>query len=591
MSTELSIQAKSVQNIFQLYLDDVLTVNRRYQRKLVWSIKEKEKFIDSLSKNYPIPLILTCATKVNETTEYEILDGLQRLNAITSFIEGEFHLNGSYFDLNTFGTTSDLLKEGSLTQKHPILDRHDCIKILNYQIPFSITPFSDEEEIDETFRRINTGGRRLSKQDVRQAGAVGSIPSVINKCATYVRKDSSRTEKLKLSAMKQISISNHSHLHYGIKLNDIFWSRHNIITPENIKASRDEELIAYIISYMLSKDTAETTSLYLDKIYDKSSNESLELTRNINAIGPESFIKSFSFIFDELEKILKKCPQNFRDHIFQGTANKISSAYQVIFLALYELLIKENNKINNYKDIANTIENCYQKHLRLLDNDKKWSKNDRYALVNSVSGLIKQHVTKNSAGESALGHWVRNLENILNESRTEQKYYDFKSGLIQTTPPENSIKNSTLSKCIKTLAAMTNSTAGECYIIIGVCEDENAAIAHDTLFNSKHIEYSGFYITGVNHEGEKNYSSLDSYKRAIIDIIDKEPISDIFKREIKSNIISFQYHGKEILILKANRSSQPELYRDKFFERETSHNKEIPMTELSNFFERFKSQN
>ena len=46
MNTAFSINGISVQNIFQLYKNDAFIVNRRYQRKLVWGLEEKEKFID-----------------------------------------------------------------------------------------------------------------------------------------------------------------------------------------------------------------------------------------------------------------------------------------------------------------------------------------------------------------------------------------------------------------------------------------------------------------------------------------------------------------------------------------------------------------
>ena len=51
------VTPKPVQSLFDMYLKEQIVVNRRYQRKLVWSLEEKEKFIDSLVNGYPIPLI------------------------------------------------------------------------------------------------------------------------------------------------------------------------------------------------------------------------------------------------------------------------------------------------------------------------------------------------------------------------------------------------------------------------------------------------------------------------------------------------------------------------------------------------------
>ncbi len=66
------------------FTERMLYVNRKYQRKLVWSVKEKQSLIDSIIKKYPIPLILLAETDNNK---YEIIDGMQRLNAIFSFID------------------------------------------------------------------------------------------------------------------------------------------------------------------------------------------------------------------------------------------------------------------------------------------------------------------------------------------------------------------------------------------------------------------------------------------------------------------------------------------------------------------------
>ena len=136
-------------------------------------MEEKEKFINSLLHNYPIPMVLTSRFIDTDNNGYEILDGLQRLNSITSFIENEFPVSGKYFDLSSTAQTLELLKNGLVQQKTPTLSIEECSNILNYPVPISVTQYKDSEFIDETFRRINTGGRKLSNHDIRQAGALG----------------------------------------------------------------------------------------------------------------------------------------------------------------------------------------------------------------------------------------------------------------------------------------------------------------------------------------------------------------------------------------------------------------------------------
>ena len=51
-------QPTQVQTIYNWYRNGQIIVNRRYQRKLVWTLLEKQKLIDSILQEYPIPLVL-----------------------------------------------------------------------------------------------------------------------------------------------------------------------------------------------------------------------------------------------------------------------------------------------------------------------------------------------------------------------------------------------------------------------------------------------------------------------------------------------------------------------------------------------------
>jgi len=44
--TDLTIRNENVQRIYNFYKNEYFFVNRRYQRKLIWTVEEKRKFID-----------------------------------------------------------------------------------------------------------------------------------------------------------------------------------------------------------------------------------------------------------------------------------------------------------------------------------------------------------------------------------------------------------------------------------------------------------------------------------------------------------------------------------------------------------------
>jgi uncharacterized protein with ParB-like and HNH nuclease domain len=120
---DLNIRAENVQEVYSWYLEGRLVVNRRYQRKLVWTKDEKSQLIDTMIRRYPLPLILLAEVEIDGATKYEIIDGMQRLNAMFSFIENKLDVRGLNFDLATMASAKQLFDEGVLFQKAPKLDR------------------------------------------------------------------------------------------------------------------------------------------------------------------------------------------------------------------------------------------------------------------------------------------------------------------------------------------------------------------------------------------------------------------------------------------------------------------------------------
>src|ERR1700733_3844845 len=100
----VSPQGISRQSLYRSYRDGSLIVNRQYQRKLVWTIAEKQRLIDSILKDYPLPLFLLAekGSHAGQPALLEVIDGMQRLNAIFSFIEHGFLLDEKCFSINEF---------------------------------------------------------------------------------------------------------------------------------------------------------------------------------------------------------------------------------------------------------------------------------------------------------------------------------------------------------------------------------------------------------------------------------------------------------------------------------------------------------
>lgn len=570
ITKKLVIRSETVETIFDYYQKEQLLVNRRYQRKLVWTINEKERFIDSISLNYPVPLFLVAEINYKGNTILEIIDGMQRLNAITAFIEGEFTFRDKYFDLETIAGTKYLLDKGILTQKFPKLEREICKNIASYQLPLSVSSFKEETAIDDIFKRINSNGKHLSSQELRQAGSINAFGKLVRLISESIRGDVSHTERLTLNNMKKISINSRD-LGYGIDMGGIFWRKHNLITNENIRESRDEELVANLLSAMLIKPRPAGTSKNLDKFYGDE--QSLEI--KIRKLGEEYIITMFQAVFEEFRKTFEAQRSSFYKILFKEQTSYVNRSFQVFFLAFCDLLVLEQLKIKNYFELSKSLEGIGDKYLTA--NAEYYNlTNQREQGIEVVKGLIRKHFVKREENDPALNNGVIKLENILSSSQTENTSYDFKIGFHKLNH-EGVFDENNFNKIVKTLTAIANISKDSIgYVIIGVADNKRDSDYHEKFYKSKSVTFKNFLITGVQEEAKK-YKNHEEYKNFIENKIKHSDITPSkYKDQILRNISYFNYHEKTILILKIQTEGEPVKFGENFYERQGTSTIQIP---------------
>lgn len=591
MQNNLNIRGEPIQTVYTNFRLGKFIVNRRYQRKLVWTLVEKQRFIDSLINQYPVPLFLGVAFEHSSRGScFEILDGMQRLEAITSFIEGQYRVEGGYFDLSIVAETNRLLQEGKLEQKFPALNFEACTNILNYPLPISTSTYTTTANVDETFRRINTGGVRLSTHEVRQAGAISDFPQLVRKCAMYIRGDVSHTDIVDLDAMRNISLTSDD-LNYGIKVRDTFWNKSHILTSENILASRDEEVVAHILLHLLLKENAKTSSSFLDEAYTEGSDVSRLANDAVIKHGADIIYKQFCFVFDELLKVMREFGDNLAAHLYTDKPLKIQHAYQVVYLAFFDLLMNQNKKVQNTKSLALAMRGLATNCMGRLSNDRKWVQPDRIQMINSTRGVIGPHFIPREGMDPTAISWVENLQNILNQSRTENVCYDFKIGLHDLSR-DGTLNGKVLPKIVKTLTAMSNSHTGDSYVIIGVADNQEHAARHETTYACKSLRYGDFYVTGIGPEATKFHKDLDAYQQKLHQLIEAEPINEETKRLIQRNVVFIKYYDKDVVLLKITRGKSPIKYDGKIYVRKIANTDPVPIAEENEFefFSEFMEQ-
>lgn len=594
--SDLLIRNESIQLLYNWYRSGKFLVNRKYQRKLVWTLEEKQNFINSIAHSYPIPLFLLANLEKDSSLCYEIIDGMQRFEAIFSFLNGEYSVeigdDVGYFDLETMAETKALMDIGELTQRRPVLSRNTCVAIANYPMPLSITCFEDDE-IEEIFRRINATGRQLSSQDLRQAGATGAFSNVVRKISTEIRRDSSPSDILPLAKMREISLAS-SDLPYGIDLRKVFWVEQQIITVRNMRLSRDEELISYLLIYILLGPTVSPTARNLDIIYGFEEDTELLVNKVMRAIereGEMRIVTRFMKVFDEFEKMLHKSQKSFSKLIFNDEAHGKGRSFQVIFLAFYNILTS-GKELSNPDKLIQILSGIGEREFGDISSDV-WKATYRDEKIRAIEGIIIECFKDTSEQNPAIDNWISKLENLLMQSKIEQPLFDLKIGLYSLQ--NDQYNEECLHKIIKTLTAMANTgknTTG--YVIVGVADKESDSQKYERKFGTLSKQFNSFFITGVDGEIEKNYRSADEYFNKVKQAIEKEPIDSYTISYITRYMRLVNYYDKSILVLSLKSSDRPLLYNGKFYERRAANvheiveDNEVLPNDMIGLFERFK---
>lgn len=155
--------------------NEYMEVRPFYQRRSRWDIERQSKLIESFIINIPVPPIFLYEKAYNS---YEVMDGQQRITAISDFYNNRFALRGLdlWPELNglTYLELPNKIRAG--------LDRRSIssIVLLKESAP-------DEEDAiflrQLVFERLNTGGVKLERQEIRNSLSHGPFNEMLYRLA------------------------------------------------------------------------------------------------------------------------------------------------------------------------------------------------------------------------------------------------------------------------------------------------------------------------------------------------------------------------------------------------------------------------
>ena len=150
-----------------------------FQRNYIWNVRDASRFIESLLLGLPVPGIILARDE--PTGKLSIIDGQQRLKSLLFFYDG-------YFDPENRGVNSREFKlvgvqEDLAGLTYQTLGEKDRIDLDNSVIHATVVkqdfPQGDDTSIYHIFERLNSGGRRLYPQEMRNALYPGALIDTI----------------------------------------------------------------------------------------------------------------------------------------------------------------------------------------------------------------------------------------------------------------------------------------------------------------------------------------------------------------------------------------------------------------------------
>ena len=156
-----------------------------FQRDYVWRQPEASKFIESLLLGLPVPGIFF-ATEPGSNKQL-VIDGQQRLKTLLFFYDGFFNPRPEEKKQRVFSLTK--VQEPFEGKTYKTLEEHDRVRldtsVMHATVVKQTSPPGNDTSLYHIFERLNSGGRRLTDQEMRLALYHGALIDRIKKLNDY----------------------------------------------------------------------------------------------------------------------------------------------------------------------------------------------------------------------------------------------------------------------------------------------------------------------------------------------------------------------------------------------------------------------
>lgn len=298
----------SFRELISMYQENELE-KPELQRHYVWDKKEASRFIDSILLGLPVPSIFLAKTSDERRL---IIDGYQRIMTVFDFVQkGIFGGDGKKFTLSN----SEIINEKWRGKCFDELSELEKRKIRNtsiHAIIFEQKSPQNDTAMYQIFERINTAGRTLRPQEIRNCVEHGRFNEVL----------------------------------IDINKNNKNWRK--IFSKDKKTDSRmgDVELILrmYAMSYIKHFDVFYKTQLNLNKYLNEFMNKNKKMEFIDECELRNSFEEIMNFFADHFDvtKLFRNETQK------KSKSKKINPAILDSIFASTHFVLKHYNSLNQY---------------------------------------------------------------------------------------------------------------------------------------------------------------------------------------------------------------------------------------------------
>lgn len=349
---KFSDNRKTVNEIFTMFDEGKLIVDDTYQRRSVWSEKDKVRLIETILLQLVIPELFFWKADTDPETGIStthVVDGQQRIKAIYSFINNEFKLKPQY-----------LLDEGSkekyANKYFKDLDTETRKTFWNYQLMIiEIDSAATRDDIITMFNRLNLTDYNLNDQEKRN--------SVSGEFAALAREISDNP----------------------------LWDEKRLFTGPDVKRMKDVEFCASIILLHRKGIIDQTDQSALNQAYEELQVGYKDAEQDKEAVCAAIETIATFFISDNVTKFLRRKAQLYTLFSVVFYMQRENIAVEQCQKDRLEYFVKLYSVFNNDMDLSGEISDSEK---ILFDWLKKYKLASSEGLNKHTNRMIRYNVMK-----------------------------------------------------------------------------------------------------------------------------------------------------------------------------------------------------